>query len=146
MESEVDLQNKEIKKKSHDLFNLKGVNVDLFAFLVFWAFREYSGFAFKFSFGTREALISFCFISFKKKAERPLWSHDSGRKSSKESAKLQRLATKITTLFMCCSTRNLYSATCGFWSNSWTDNPSILKVPLQETLSYVLSFLLSHSA
>lgn len=65
MESEADLQNGIKKKKNpHNLFNLKRVSVDLFAFLGFWAFREYSSFAFKFSLGTREALIFFLFYFY----------------------------------------------------------------------------------
>lgn len=85
----MDLQNEKIKTKPHDLFNLKRVSVDLFAFLGFSTFREYSSCASKFSLETRETFIFFCFIfiSFKKKAERPLQSHDPGRKSSKESTK-----------------------------------------------------------
>lgn len=89
MESEVDLQNEKIRTKPHDLFNLKRVSVDLFAFLGFGTFREYSSYASKFSLETGETFIIFCFIfiSFKKKAERPLQSHDPGGNSSKESTK-----------------------------------------------------------
>lgn len=85
----MDLQNEKIKTKLHDLFNLKRVSVDLFAFLGFGTFREFSSYASKFSLETRETFIIFCFIfiSFKKKAERPLQSHDPERNSSKESTK-----------------------------------------------------------
>lgn len=46
----------------------------------------------------------FIFISFKKNAGRPLHSHDSVRKSSKESTKDPETG----------NTKNLCSATCGF--------------------------------
>lgn len=84
----MDPENEEIKK-AHDLFNVKRVSINLFAFLVFWTSREYLSSAFKLSLETRETSLCFGFVfnSFKKKATKPLQSYITGRKSSKESTK-----------------------------------------------------------
>lgn len=147
MESEVDLQNEKIKTKPHDLFNLKRVSVDLFAFLGFGTFREYTSSASKFSLETRETFIFFVlFLFLLKRKLRGLCNRMTlGGRALRKAPKIPRVTTIITTLFMSCSIWNSYSATSGFWPNSQIDNPSVLKVPLRLTLSYLFSFLLSCS-